>query len=361
MPRRLGRRTRTALRVLVLLLVTEAALRLGFLVYAHRRDSPCGLRPELLARLIYVYSRSQGTPDAPEVGGLVPDPHRGWRHAPGLRQRVLQGTPVSTNSRGFRGAREVVVPKPPSVTRVVALGDSFTFGEGEPDDATWPAQLEQALPGLEVVNLGERAYAHDQMYFALKDDGMSLQPDAVILGFYRQDLWRDELTHYCADKPRFSPGAGGWYVENLPVPPPWEVRRHYLALPLLYAIPRVLVEQARVPPFGDRDGEERGTEILSRIAGLARSAGARFILVNLPDPPGDAAHARVSFDAICQRLGAECVDPGKLFVEQAGSADPALLRERFQHAHDPHYTRAGLAVVSEALRRYLASHPITPR
>jgi hypothetical protein len=122
----------------------------------------------------------------------------------------MQDTVVSTNSRGIRGSREYADPKPSSVLRMVALGDSVTFGVGVPDDATWPAQLEAALPGVEVLNLGEPAYAHDQMYFALRDDGMAFEPDAVILGFYDNDLGRNELTFYCSEKPRFSRTPGGY-------------------------------------------------------------------------------------------------------------------------------------------------------
>jgi hypothetical protein len=181
----------------------EGLLR-GALMLGLRFGPPpnCGLRPELLGRLVYVYSHDRPSPVTADQGGLMPDVNRGYRLAPNMRQREVRGAVMSSNSLGIRGAREYSLPKPQSVVRLIALGDSFTFGEGVPDDATWPAQLEGMLPNTEVVNLGMPAYAHDQMYFALRDDGMPLQPDAVILGFYPNDSGGTS-SPYCSEKPRF--------------------------------------------------------------------------------------------------------------------------------------------------------------
>ena len=78
-------------------------------------------------------SRGGRTSDDHESHGATrPDPHRGYRLSPGLRNEDVHGTLASTNSRGMRGMREFAVPKPLSVVRVVTLGDSFTFGVGVP-------------------------------------------------------------------------------------------------------------------------------------------------------------------------------------------------------------------------------------
>jgi hypothetical protein len=352
-----SRWARLSLGALLSVAFTEALLRVAFWLVLHLGTPPnCGVRPELLGRLVYAYSHDRGSPSSPEQDGMLPDPHRGYRHAPGLRQRVLHGAPMSTNSRGLRGEREYSVPRPPGGLRIVALGDSFTFGEGVGDDETWPAQLEAALPGTEVANLGERAFAHDQMYFALADDGLPLQPDAVILGFYEHDLARDELSFYCFEKPRFSPGPGGWQIENVPVPPPWEVHDRHRRMPLLYAFPRVLYEAYREPLASARGGEARATEILRRMRQLVEASGARFLVVDVPDKPGGPAEPGGFFHDYCARTGAECVDPGPLFRAAGGS--PADLMARFRRPHDIHYSREGYAVVAEALRLHLAERPL---
>jgi hypothetical protein len=338
---------------------TEVLLRAAFWVFAHTANPNCGARPELLARLIRAYSQHRPRPDASD--GMIADPHRGYRHAPNLRNRELHGAATSTNSRGMRGAREYPVPRPPSVIRVAAVGDSFTYGEGLRDEETWPAQLERAIPGTEVMNLGERGYAHDQMYFALRDDGMPLEPDVVIVGFYLNDLWRDELTFYCSEKPRLSPTPTGWVTDNVPVPTPWDSYDRARRMPLLYAVPRVIFEAALQPPLTDRSGEERGAEAIRRMRQLAEGAGARFVMVNLPDHPERPPVTGGFFHEYCARTGAECVDPWPLFRAAAGTADPAAMRARFQGRYGIHYSPEGYAVVVDALRRHFAERPLARR
>jgi lysophospholipase L1-like esterase len=348
-----------ALALLLCAVVTEALLRGALMLRVRiRPPTSCGTRPELLARLIDAYSHRRPSPGEP-LGGLVPDAHRGYRNAPGLRQAELADTQVSTNSRGARGTREYAIPKPPSVVRIVALGDSVTFGFGVPDEATWPAQLEAVLPGVEVVNLGEPAYAHDQMYFALRDDGMAFEPDAVILGFYDSDLGRNELTFYCSEKPRFSRTPEGWQIENLPVPLPWEVHDRYLRMPLVYALPRVLFDALAEPSLTEHSGAERAAEIFRRMRQITAQAGARFILVNLPELVASTPNLPRFLDDYCAKTGAECVDTWPLFQAAVGSDDAGELRKRYLRRDDPfHYSRAGYAVVAEALRRHLVAHPV---
>jgi hypothetical protein len=257
----------------------------------------------------------------------------------------------------MRGVRDYAVPKPKGVTRIVALGDSLTFGFDEPDDATWPAQLESALPGTEVPNLASPGYAHDQMYFALVDSGVALEPDIVVLAFYDNDVWRDELTYYSYEKPRFSRFNGQWLLENVPVPTPEEVRLRFLAMPLLYALPRGLLELRGLHGETPSDPWLAG-EILRRTRLAAEGAGARFVVLNLPTRPEAPPRQDGFFYDFCAKTGAECVDPWPLFRAMAGTEDRAALRERYVHGYDEnHYTRAGYAVVAEALRRYLAAQP----
>lgn len=345
------------LGLLFSLLLTEWLLRIGFGFYATHTPMNCGVRPELLARLAWAYSHEE--PHERETDGLAADARRGYRLTPGLRDFDFHGTQLSTDAIGARGTREYAVPRASGATRIVALGDSFTFGEGVGDDDTWPAQLERSLASAEVVNLGAPAYAHDQMYFALEDVGVALEPDVVILGFYPNDLMRDELTFYCADKPRFTRAGSEWVLENLPVPTPSEAWRRYRRLPLLYAIPRVIVEQRALSPPTDEDGEERASEILERTRALAEAHGARFVMVRLPDRPEGALPPHDFFAAYCARTQTECVDTMPLFA--SGGDDEAARRARYHRPNDIHYSREGYAVVAEALRAHFAAHPIAPR
>jgi hypothetical protein len=204
------------------------------------------------------------------------------------------------------------------------------------------------------------------MYFALKDDGLALSPDVVILGFFANDIWRNERTYYCFEKPRFSRGPDGWYVENQPVPTPAEVYQRYREMPLIYAGGRVLLEKIVEPPppppsAGGEIGEDRTIEILGRIRQLTADAGARFVMVDIPEHLEDEARPGDVFHHFCDAAGAECVETLPLFREMAPGDDAAALRARYFLPANIHYARAGYAVVAEALRRHFAAHPIVAR
>jgi lysophospholipase L1-like esterase len=355
-----ARRPRRLLAFAISLVVAELLLR-GFFVLRVVLGVPsgCGVHPEILGRLFYAYGGGRYSMLSVDSDMTTHDPHRGYKNKPNLRERPVSGEPVSTNSRGFRGVREFALPKPPGVVRIVALGDSLTFGEGVKDDETWPAQLEGALPGTEVANLGERAYAHDQMYYALSDDGLPIDPDLVIVGFYPNDVWRDVLTYYCYEKPRFSLGASGWQIENVPVPTPTEVRNHYLLLPLVYAVPEAVVDAFTEPSMSVEGGDDRAGEIFRRMRAATEQHGARFVVVNMPEHLDNPPDNHGFFHDYCATSGAECVDAWPLFRAMADTEDPNELRKRYLRPNDIHYSRAGYAVVVEALRRHFAERPLT--
>src|SRR6188472_1319893 len=66
-------------------------------------------------------------------------PEGGFIHQPNQKAWMDEGF-VNVNSLGLRGP-EPAVPKPADLTRVLALGDSTTFGLGVNDDETYVAYL----------------------------------------------------------------------------------------------------------------------------------------------------------------------------------------------------------------------------
>jgi hypothetical protein len=111
-------------------------------------------------------------------------------------------SPVTTNSEGFRGPE--LRDRSDVGFRVLCIGDSFTFGYGVADGESYPSQLEQLLRedsrerDPEVVNAGVQGYAtYHEMDF-LESRGLGLQPDAVVLAVYHNDLVERPDGNYAA-------------------------------------------------------------------------------------------------------------------------------------------------------------------
>lgn len=103
-------------------------------------------------------------------------------------------TAISINSSGHRSPE--FEAQPGECTRILAVGDSFTYGWGVDDDETWPYLLERELspaegssgpqgPCTEVINAGFAAgLSPDTYYLYLKRIGLGWQPDVVVVGFF---------------------------------------------------------------------------------------------------------------------------------------------------------------------------------
>jgi lysophospholipase L1-like esterase len=93
------------------------------------------------------------------------------------------------NPQGFRGA-PVDPQKPSGRLRIVAVGDSNTFGWDVDEGANWPSQLQNLLvatrPGAEVLNAGVWGYTAFQGLARVKEM-MAFNPDIVLVSFGGND------------------------------------------------------------------------------------------------------------------------------------------------------------------------------
>jgi hypothetical protein len=98
----------------------------------------------------------------------------------------VRGSIGVTNSQGFRD-RERAFERTGNAPRVLALGDSMTWGAGVSYDETFTALLEQSLQavasGAEVVNLGVPGWGPHEEFHLLKVYGIRFHPDVVLLNF----------------------------------------------------------------------------------------------------------------------------------------------------------------------------------
>jgi lysophospholipase L1-like esterase len=123
-------------------------------------------------------------------GLYVPDPPRRYRLQPGFQGRISNrvefDTGVSINQQGLRGAE--IGPKTPGTTRVLALGDSFTFGVGAREKDTFPVRLQEILRSrgvrAEVLNAGSPGYGVPDEAAWFERWGRPLAPDVILIAVF---------------------------------------------------------------------------------------------------------------------------------------------------------------------------------
>ena len=118
------------------------------------------------------------------------DEHLVFRHKPSWETRYGDVL-VTYNERGLRD--RPILPKAEGEYRILALGDSITFGWGVPQDQIFTFRLEQLLQGrlqrpVRVINSGVGAYNTVQEVTYFKQEGVTFQPDLVMLTYVQNDI-----------------------------------------------------------------------------------------------------------------------------------------------------------------------------
>ncbi len=117
---------------------------------------------------------------------------------------TYKGVPV-TNSHGFRGP-EFSVQKTPGVFRIVALGDSVTFGGIGDPMCNWPSQLQRQLDQMDpdrykVINGGVEGYGTWHVLQRLRHEVVPLEPDMIIVLAGWNDLFAYNRLQGLMDDP----------------------------------------------------------------------------------------------------------------------------------------------------------------
>jgi lysophospholipase L1-like esterase len=140
-------------------------------------------------------------------GLYEPDPPRRYRIAPGFQGRISNqvefDTEVATNRQGLRGPE--IGPK--RGLRILAIGDSFTFGVGAQQDETWPARLGQILHA-QVLNAGAPGFGVPDAVAWYERYGVGLDPDVVVLAVFLAN----DLQDAAPDQPKVAVVDGALVV-----------------------------------------------------------------------------------------------------------------------------------------------------
>lgn len=310
---------------------------------------------------------------------VEPNATRGWSNRPSTTAVYGEAEfhfDVNHNALGFRGP-EVAPEKEPGKLRVLVLGDSFTYGIGVADGETFSARLEALDPRYEVLNTGVNGYGTAQELLLLRDQGLALRPDVVVVVFF----WNDVGNNYVRAFPRFrlSDGALIWpepmAIENEQPEAPkrrgW-LRHSYLyrfvsdrlkivgyRLKLLFGVP------LETPDFVEGTEREAAWQLtgalLREIRDQAARVGARTLVVAMPD------QVQVETDVtvlglepleyeVQERLRAICEPLGIPFLDLIPPLRGAHARagEPLYYPKDRHLRAPGHEIVARALAVALA-------
>jgi lysophospholipase L1-like esterase len=313
-----------------------------------------------------------------------PHPTRGWENRHGARVHFGKpefSTTVEHNSVGFRGP-EVSLAKTPGSFRILALGDSFTYGVGVENDATFCAVLEELDLRLEVINAGVNNYGTSQELLLLKERGLAYRPDLVLTHFF----WNDVADSATREFPTFSMQGGAlrYPTFRTDADPPlvrWPrqrtrlLRRSYAyrflsdrkdlldwRIRIALGIPvddPTLLEPEEVEPAW-----VLVRALLLEMDRLSREAGARFGIVVIPDQTQvePAAGLRVlglreADLAVQERLVSFGRESGIPVIDLLPALEKAAAAgsEPLYYRKDRHLTVAGHRAVAEILHRELSA------
>jgi lysophospholipase L1-like esterase len=193
---------------------------------------------------------------------------------------VLFATPVETNSLGLRGPE----PRHDGSPRILALGDSCTMGWKVRQDESYPAVLEKQLEAagtrVQVLNAGVPGYTSHQGLSYLREAGLALDPEVVVIAFGWNDATRSgDVVEQIENERRYAPiiRLDDWLLLHS-VFYRWVRTASNRSRPAERLVPRVDLEQSR--------------RNLDAMTALAAERGAKVVFVSfIGGGHGDGHHA----------------------------------------------------------------------
>ena len=301
----------------------------------------------------------------------VPDDAAGYRLAPSFSGTIRRGdvvTRFSTNSLGLRA--DEIGPK--EGARILAFGDSFTWGWGVDQGEEWISVVERELgdllgPGAaETINCGVNGYGTENALALLDRIGPELSPDLVLVGFFANDYTDNFLGATGIYEVRkgylFDHFSHDWFQES------FLARESHL-----YRLAMMAWETARVRYFGGvpsarparqfspadfRKGMVLSAEHLMKMHARAKELGAAFGVVWLPADVyalnRTASHEITIRSQLQRRIASRAVPSIDLLPVVNREADPAAL----YLAGDGHFSRQGNELAGRVVAKWIVDRKL---
>ena len=174
---------------------------------------------------------------------------------------------------------------------ILAVGDSYTFGDQVSDWETWPAQLEK-LSGRRVINGGVDGYGVDQTFLLARRLLSRYRFSTVIFSFIPDNIRRSQMSvMFATAKPYFDFKDGRLMLENVPVPPTFGPEKESALLTaaehsrLVHAVMKRLFPEwwLRGSSETQVQDQEKGIKVacalLHELEGLTKSRGSKLIVL----------------------------------------------------------------------------------
>jgi hypothetical protein len=261
------------------------------------------------------------------------------------------------NMFGFRTAHQL--RRTPGVPRILAVGDSYTWGEKIPStDSIWPSLLEAELgrlspgPPTEVVNISRAGWSTADEARALERIGWQFQPDRLLIQFYLNDH----------DPPVGDPR----FMRRLGKPPAVlkggalqsSALAHLLRVKYWETLGQSALHANLIENYEDGSpGWRRVSSGLRQIAASARARGVPVTLVLFPAfPPGHWTPGSYPYRQLHRKVArrAEAEGMEVLDLTSAYAAEAGDWSRWWVTPYDRHPNSAAHLVAARAIAAYLA-------
>jgi len=266
---------------------------------------------------------------------------------------------LSSNGDGLRGPE--LRQGSPTWTRVLVLGDSFTYGHGVSNNESYPARLADLFSrhgyDVEVVNAGVNGYGTDQQHAYYTEELFLLDPDVIVLGLNWNDLVDNigRPLYTIADGKLLGMDATKnslYFISNLHrQSPKWLRSSHLFNYLLLGMRDKDLFRQL---PDLDQQGlmkwsEEKIFLSLLDLKSLSEKRGSEFVVITMPQRERQYAYSFIEPFLIEQDIPHLDLSADLVWTQQASG---------LWYEVDGHPNIAGYARIAQSVYQFLISNTI---